>query len=210
VSSKRKLAKYVIVLAALVIVVGALLIFGNELFTPLQVGTGIVTSEWELSTYLGGTVYNGSRYGAPSLVLNVTSTVGSEAYMLSLKSREVPLKSVSKIRTSDTSCRIDWGWLGLGDNYMFLTWNGTHWIANTDNGSGTPETTTITGYEPSIDWRKLSIVASMTQVAYYIDDNLVATHTNNIPTGDFQFYGEIESSGIAAELYVASHEFLTV
>jgi hypothetical protein len=170
-------------------------------------GTGIVAGEWEFETYSGGTYYNETAYGYSSLVFNVSSATDSEVYILSQKSKELPLASSSLIRSSATAYRIDWGWLGTGNNYAFLTWNGAQWIADTDNGSNTPDTTIISGYDPSTGWRKLSIEATSTQTKYYIDDQLVATHTSRISSGEFQFYGELESTGTASKLYITSHTY---
>ena len=196
-----------IIFSVLIMVVGVLFIVSLNLFKPAPEGAEINTNEWEFSTYMGGTIYNDTAYGYSSVVFNVSSASGSEVYMLSQKSTGLPLASNSLIRSSVSACKIDWGWLGFGNNYMFLTWNGTHWIADTDNESETPETTTINGYDPSNNWRKLSIEATSTQIRYFIDDVLVATHTNRIPSGDFQFYGELKSTGTASKLYIASHKF---
>lgn len=204
--SRRRLLSYAVVFAVVGIVIIIVWTVSSGLLKPVNDGGQIVMGEWEFSTYLGATISNGTLYGRYSLVFNVNSSVGSEAYMLAESSTELPLKSVSLIRSSAAYCKIDWGWLGFGNNYMFFTWNGTRWIVNTDNGSGVPEVTIIAGYAPYSDWRKLSIEATATQVRYYLDDDLVATHVNKIPSGDFQFYGELKSFGTAAELYIASHE----
>jgi len=204
--SRRKLLSYAVVFVVVGIVIIIVWAMSSGFFKPVYDARQIVMDEWEFSTYLDATIYNRTLFGYPSLVFNVSSSVGSEAYMLTLDSAELPLKSVSLIRSFDSSCRIDWGWLGFGNNYMFFTWNGTRWIANTDNGSGVPEVTIVSGYSPSSGWRKLSIEATLTEVKYYLDDDLVATHVNKIPSGDFQFYGELESTGTATELYIAWHE----
>lgn len=169
--------------------------------------TGIVIGDWEFATYSGGTYNNEAAYGHQSLVFSVSSATDSEVYMLSQKSEKLPLTSSSSIRSSAAACKIDWGWLGTGNNYAFFTWNGTQWIADTDNGSSTPEKTIINGYDPSTNWRKLTIDAASTQVKYYIDDQLVATHTTRIPSGEFQFYGELRSTGTSSRLYITSHTF---
>jgi hypothetical protein len=198
---KKSLIAIVIVLA---IVAGALFVTSLNNPEPPLFGD-IVTSEWEFSTSLGGSIYNETVYGHRSLAFNVSSEIGSEVYMLSLKTTESPMTSSSLIRSSVSSCKIDWGWLGFSNNYAFLTWNGTCWIADTNNGSAIPETTIIAGYDPSTSWRKVGIEVASTGIKYYVDDQLVATHTNRIPDGDFQFYGEFKSSGTASKLYIASH-----
>jgi len=195
------------ILIASVGVAGVLLAISLNHPKPFPSVTWVVSEDWEFSTYLGGTIYDETVYGYPSLVFNVSSNVDSEVYMLSLKSNELPTASASSIRSSVSACKIDWGLLGLGNNYAFLTWNGAWWIANTDNGSGTPETTNISGYDPSLGWRKLDIVATSIDVRYYIDTQLVATHVSRIPSGDFEFYGELRSTGTASKLYISSHSF---
>jgi hypothetical protein len=197
----------IVILIASVGVAGLLLVMSLNYPKPLPDVAGIVAEDWEFSTYLGGTIYNETAYGYPSLVFNVSSTIDSEVYMLSLKSTELPMTSTSLIRSSVSACKIDWGWLGLGNNYAFLTWNGTCWTADTDNGSEIPEKTIISGYDPSASWRKLGIVATAIDIKYYIDDQLVATHTSRIPSGDFEFYGEFKSTGTTSKLYIASHVF---
>jgi len=166
----------------------------------------IIAGDWEFATYAGGKFYNETAFGRLSLTFDVNSTMDSQVYMLSQQNKNLPVTSTSLIRTSTTNCKIDWGWLGTHNNYAFLTWNGTHWIADTDNGSNTPEKTTIDGYLPSTDWRKLTIEVNATQVTYHIDDQLVATHTK-IPTGELQFYGELTSIGNAAKLWIPSHNY---
>lgn len=195
------------ILIAAIGVAGALLVISLNYPKPFPNVAGIVAKDWEFSMYLGGTIYNDTAYGYPSLVFSVNSTMDSEVYMLSRKSTELPMASTSLIRSSVSACKIDWGWLGLGNNYAFLTWNGTCWKADTDNGSEIPETTTISGYDPSASWRKLTIEATSTSMKYYIDDQLVATHSSKIPSGDFEFYGELRSTGTASHLYITSHIF---
>jgi hypothetical protein len=199
--------RWIIAIVAILIIVASFVAL--RLYYPggFPGGTGIVTGDWEFATYSGGTYYNQTAYDYPSLVFNVSSTIGSQVYMLSQNSKDVPLTSSTLIRSSAATCKIDWGWLGTGDNYAFLTWNGTKWIADTDNGSNIPERTTISGYDPSTSWRKLRIEVTTTQTRYYIDDQVVATHTTRIPSGDFQFYGELTSTGTAAKLYITSHTY---
>ena len=203
--SRRKMLGYAAAFAVVGIIIFVVWLISTGFFTPNYGTRQIVMDEWDLSTDVGATIYKGTAYGYPSLIFNVTSSAGSEAYMLARSNSEFSLKSISLIRTSDTSCRIDWGWLGFGENYAFLIWNGTHWIANTDNGSRNPEVTVISGYAPSANWRELRIEASVTEVKYYLDSDLVATHVNRIPSGTFQFYGELKSSNVATQLYIASH-----
>jgi len=200
--------KWLIAIVAVVITV-AVLLATLRMYNPnpFSEGTGIIAGEWEFATYLGGTYYNETAYGHSSLAFNVSSTAGSQVYILSQRGKELPLTSSTLIRSSTADCKIDWGWLGTGNNYAFLTWNGTRWIADTNNGSNTPETTTINGYDPSTSWRKLRIEATSIQTKYYIDDQLVATHTSRIPSGEFQFYGELTSTGSASKLYITSHAY---
>jgi len=200
--------KWLITIATVVITVAALLLV-LRIYNPnpFPKQTGIIAGEWEFATYLGGTYHNETAYGQPSLAFNVNSTTNSEVYMLSQKNKQSPLTSSTLIRSSTAACKIDWGWLGTGNNYAFLTWDGTRWIADTDDGSITPEKTVISGYDPSTSWRKLGIEATTTQTKYYIDDQLVATHTSKIPSGEFQFYGELKSTGTAAKLYITSHTY---
>jgi hypothetical protein len=188
-------------------VAGALLVISLNYPKPFPDVAGIIAEDWEFSTYSGGTVYNDTAYGYPSLVFSVDSTYDSEVYMLSRKDTELPMTSTSMIRSSVSTCKIDWGWLGLGNNYAFLTWNGTCWTADTNNGSEVSEITIISGYDPSANWRKLDIEATSTGVRYYIDDQLIATHSSKIPSGDFEFYGELKSTGTASRLYIRSQTF---
>jgi len=197
----------VVIVIISVIVVAVILAMVLNSPKPFPEVAGIVAEDWEFSTYLGGTMYNETVYGYPALVFNVSSADGSQVYMLSRNDTRLPMTSSSLLRSSISSCKIDWGWLGLGNNYAFLTWNGTCWKADTDDGSESPETTIINGYDPSADWRNLTIVATSADIKYYIDEQLVAMHSSRIPAGDFQFYGEFDSTGTASKLYIASHRF---
>ena len=200
--------KWPITIAAIIITITIfILILRIYNLGPFFQETGIIAGDWEFSTYAGGKLYNETVYGRLSLTFDVNSTIDSQVYMLSQQSKNPPVTSTSLIRSSNTNCKIDWGWLGTGNNYAFLTWNGTNWIADTDNGSNTPEKTTINGYYPATDWRKLTIQVNATQVTYYIDDRLVATHTTKIPSGEFQFYGELTSTGTPAKLWITSHSY---
>lgn len=202
----RKRWPIVIVIASVMVAAIILVVILNSP-KPFPEVAGIVAEDWEFSTYLGGTIYNETVYGYPALVFNVSSADGSQVYMLSRNDTGLPMTSSSLIRSSISSCKIDWGWLGLGNNYAFLTWNGSCWIADTDNGSESPEISIINGYDPSGNWRNLTIVGTPDNIKYYIDAQLVAIHLNKIPSGDFEFYGEFDSTGTASKLYIASHRF---
>jgi hypothetical protein len=194
------------IVAGILVVVAVVLFVLSQNYPKPFPWAGILGGEWETSAYLGANIYNETVYGYSSLVFNVSSVAGSEVYMLSLNTTRLPMTSSSLIRTSVSPCKIDWGWLGLSNNYAFLTWNGTYWIADSDDGSEVPEITVINGYYPSAAWRKVGIEVASTSVKYYLDDQLVAMHTLRIPDGDFQFYGEFKSTGTASKLYIASHD----
>jgi hypothetical protein len=200
--------KWPITIAAIIITITIfILILRIYNLGPFFQQTEIIAGDWEFATFAGGKFYNETVFGRLSLTFDVNATIDSQVYMLSQQSKNLPVTSISTIRSSTTNCLIDWGWLGTHNNYAFLTWNGTHWIADTNNGSNTPEKTTIDNYYPSTDWRKLTILVNATQVTYYIDDQLVATHTTRIPSGEFEFYGELTSIGNAAKLWIRSHNY---
>ena len=97
------------------------------------------------------------------------------------------LTMVVKISSSHANDYFVFGMSYSTDNSKFASFQlntTTTWTAQNKESSTTSTNTSVT--VNAGQWYKLRIHRSGSAIYYYVDDSLVATHTTNLPTGQFQ------------------------
>jgi len=176
---------------------------------PVQLG--IDPSKWNTTVASEGSATTETYDGFPCIKLSVTTNPAGIARLNTLRVIGSPVYAEANVKFTAKS--MDWFLWGFSDldglNYVYFYWDGTTWKAACAVG-GTYTVKTITGYDPTTEWRTLYIYWTSTSVTFIIDKVKVATITENIPTASLLFWIYLAGNGTALSTYINSHTYMKV